>query len=283
MKISLFEIPYDSGHRDYRAGAGPRYLAEGGLKAKLESLGHDVDRIAIEATQLPTTEIPTTFDLYRQLSVQVNDAVGEGRFPLVLAGNCNCVVGMIGGLRRDDLALVFFDGHGDFNTPETTATGFLDGMGLAMATGRCWRTMSGTVDGFEPLPECRAVQVGGRDIDPLERTALEESAVTWLSVEAARDGALVSALASIAEASKSRPGVYLHFDLDVLDPREAHANLLSPPDGLTVEELLTISQSTRAEFDVVAVSIASVDPRCDDGGRTLRAATRLMETLFPDR
>lgn len=280
MKITLFEIPYDSGHRDYRTGAGPRYLVDGGVGKALESLGHDVEYALIEATQSPTTEIATAFDLYRQLSAQVNAALGEGRFPLVLAGNCNCVIGTIGGLRRDDLALVFFDGHGDFNTPETTVTGFLDGMGLAVATGRCWTTMAKTIEGFVPVPETRAIQVGGRDIDPLERQALEGSAVTWLSVEAARSGALSTSLASLSRGSESKPALYIHFDMDVLDPEEARANRLAPHGGLTVDELLKIAERTVSEFEVVAVSIASVEPECDVGRKTLHATRRLVEGLF---
>lgn len=281
VKITLFEIPYDSGHRDYRAGAGPRYLVDGGVRDALETLGHDVEYVVIEATQSPTTEIATAFDLYRQLSRQVNAAIIDGRFPLILAGNCNCIVGTIGGLRRDDLVLVFFDGHGDFNTPETTATGFLDGMGLAIATGRCWATMAKTIEGFVPLPENRTIQVGGRDIDPLERRALEDSSVTWLSVEAARGGALASSLASISQRAESKPVVYLHFDLDVLDPEEARANRLAPHGGLTVDELLSIVHDALSELELVAVSIASLEPECDEGNKTLHATRRLVETLFP--
>jgi arginase len=280
MKLTLVAIPYDSGHRDYRTGAGPRYLVDGGVRETLESLGHDADVVTLEATKSPTTEIATAFDLYRQLGSEVRAAVTAGRQPVVFAGNCNCVVGTLGGLRRDDVALVFFDGHGDFNTPETTTTGFLDGMGLAMATGRCWKEMAGTIEGFEPLRDSRVFLVGARDVDPLEREGLASSGVSWLTVEDVRGGGLHRALVPLSEQAP-KPALYLHFDMDVLDPDEARANRLAPPGGLTVDELLGAAAALRAGFEVAAVSIASVEPEGDEGGRTLAATTRLIATLFP--
>jgi len=278
MKINIIEVPYDSGHRDYRTGAGPRYLSEGGVFDTLTKRGHQVSRLTLEASSTPTTEIATMFELYRQLSTEVRATVDAGRFPLVLAGNCNCVVGTIGGLRQD-LALLFFDGHGDFNTPETTTTGFLDGMGLAMATGRCWSEMCSAIDGFSPVKEARAIQIGGRDIDPLEQKALEQSAVTWLTVDDARGEKLDTTLAWLSwEVPK--PAIYLHFDMDVIDPAEARANRLAPPSGLSVDALVDIARRVRDGFEIPAVSIASVEPDVDEDGKTLAATLRLLEAIF---
>ena len=73
----------------------------------------------------------------------------DQRFPVVLAGNCNSYVGTLAGLETDRAGVSWFDAHGDFNTPETTTTGFLDGMGLAMASGRCWKAMPETIAWFQ--------------------------------------------------------------------------------------------------------------------------------------
>ena len=279
MDLSLIQVPYDSGHRDYRAGAGPAYLVDGGVRDKLTSLGHGIEEATIDASVTPTTEVATAFDLYRQLADVVRDARARERVPLVFAGNCNCVVGTLGGL-SGELALAFFDAHGDFNTPETTSTGFLDGMGLAMATGRCWKAMAETIDGFEPIREARAIQIGGRDLDPLEKSALEESDATWLTVDEVRRGATESVFSWLSwEVPK--PAVYVHVDMDVLDPEEARANRLATPGGLGVDELVGIVERIRDGFEVPALSVASVEPAGDEGGKTLAATIRLVEAMFP--
>ena len=91
------------------------------------------------------SEIGTAFELNRLLSKEVKAAVGDGMFPMVLSGNCNSCLGTIAGINSGQLGVVWFDAHGEFNTPETTQSGFLDGMPLAMATGRCWKTILKTI------------------------------------------------------------------------------------------------------------------------------------------
>jgi len=76
------------------------------------------------------------------------------------------------------VGIVWFDAHADFNTPETTNSGFLDGMGLAIAVGHCWRSLSRTVEGFRPVREGNVVLVGGRGASPAEKERLSRSGET---------------------------------------------------------------------------------------------------------
>lgn len=89
-------------------------------------------------------EIGTARDLDRQLAVSVAATVARGVFPLTLAGNCISSVGTLGGLGAGPTGVLWFDAHGDFNTPESTVGGFLDGMALATVTGRCWTGLAAT-------------------------------------------------------------------------------------------------------------------------------------------
>jgi arginase len=101
---------------------------------------------------------------------RVSEATASGSFPLVLSGNCNATVGVIAGLAgasakeegAEEVGLIWFDGHADFNTPETTTSGFLDGMGLAIAVGHCWAQMVRAVPGFRPVREKNVVLIGSR-------------------------------------------------------------------------------------------------------------------------
>jgi arginase len=150
MNIQIIQIPYDSGHKDIRTGRGPEHFLQNRVDQKLRDSGHQVVSFRIESKASFTTEIGTTFELNRLLAEQIGSTIRNKVFPIVLAGNCNSCLGTLAGIGQNGLGIVWFDAHGDFNTPETTVSGFLDGMGLAMATGRCWRSLLRTIPGFSP-------------------------------------------------------------------------------------------------------------------------------------
>src|SRR5712671_1661390 len=178
MNLQLLAVPYDSGNLRARMGAGPEALLTAGLEQALRDNGHSVHtKVAELAADSWHSEIQTSFQLMRMLSVGVRDARESGRLPIVLAGNCNTAVGTLAGLGADSTAVAWFDAHADFNTPETTASGFLDGTAVAIVTGRCWTQLAATVPGFEPVPDNRVCLIGTRDIDSLEGGLLDESAV----------------------------------------------------------------------------------------------------------
>ena len=153
MDIQLLLVPYDSGQRGWRCGAGPEHLVRAGLPAHLQRQGHIVTAIHIieDDPAYPPAEIRTAFELARRLATTVRSARTAGHFPLVLSGNCNTAVGTLSGLTPARRATFWFDAHGDCNTPETTTSGFLDGMGLAMTMGLCWHHLGATVPGFQPV------------------------------------------------------------------------------------------------------------------------------------
>jgi len=100
--------------------------------------------------QIKTRKWKRFFALHGLLSEAVQEAVAQDHFPLILAGNCSSTVGTVSGLDKEGLGVVWLDAHGDYNTPETTTTGFLDGMALSVLTGMCWERMAEGVPGFEP-------------------------------------------------------------------------------------------------------------------------------------
>ena len=148
--IRVIVAPYDSGHRGLRMGAGPEHLVDGGLGEALRTAGRSPSFATVRPESDPPAEVATTFELDGLISEQVRGALTDGHFPLVLSGNCNASVGTIAGAGPEGLGIVWFDAHADFNTPETTTTGFTDGMGLAVAVGHCWRKMAEGVPRASP-------------------------------------------------------------------------------------------------------------------------------------
>lgn len=177
---------------------------------------------------------------------------------------------MVAGLGTEDLGLVWLDCHADFNTPETTATGFFDGYALALVAGDCWGRLCRSVDGFRPLPEERLVLVGARDIDRGERERLEASAVVTVPVD--EIAALPRRLAELSGVAR----VSLHVDLDVLDPSVGRANRWAVSPGLGAAQLLEAVAAVVAAIPLAALTLSAYDPVFDAEGRVRRAALDVL-------
>jgi arginase len=262
-------------------GRGPEHFIQNGLEQLLRDCGYEVHTDSIEAQNSFRAEIKTAFELYRILAGRVSSACENGIFPLVLSGNCSSALGTVAGIGPHRLGIIWFDSHGDFNTPETTQSGFLDGMGLAMAAGLCWGKMATSISKFSPIQGRNILHVGGRDFDAEERALFEESGGTIVGAETIRRSGMLTALVPALDALRSRISrIYLHFDLDVLDPERAPANEFAAPDGLTVSQVKESIQLIGERFTVCASGIASYDPQCDKNDEVLRAGVAIMECVL---
>ena len=265
MKIQFLLVPYDSGRREWRMGRGPSYLLRHGVGSGIRALGHEVDAEYVDAPPTETTEIATSFSLYRQVAERAREARRRGSLPIILGGNCGVTLGAVAGI--DDVGVLWLDAHADFNTPETTRSGFLDGMALAALTGRCWRTMTASIPGFVAMPETNVVLAGARDLDPAEEELLAESEVT-----VAR-----SKIAPALDALRERVSrLHFHLDADVL---EGDANVFAAPNGLTSEELVEVARLAAAQFEIVSITVSAYDPEIDTAGAIPPAIAEALESL----
>jgi arginase len=282
MKITIIQVPYDSGQLGFRMGKGPDYFVQNGsVDKRLREKGKEVCTERVEASGTIATEIGTTFEVNRLLAERVRVAKENDSFPFVLAGNCNSSVGTLAGIGIADTGVVWFDAHGDFNTPETTVSGFLDGMALAMVTGRCWSSLAASVRGFTPIREENVILAGVRDLDVEEKRLLSLSKVSVLSSISEKKRDLHETLEPILKALSSRvQRIYLHIDMDVLDPEQATANHFATPGGFSVANLENAIRLIGDKFKVSAAAITAVDPSYDERSRTLQAGVRLMEALL---
>jgi arginase len=187
------------------------------------------------------------------------------------------------GLGLADLGIVWFDAHGEYNTPETTASGYLDGMGLATATGDCWRALAASIPRFQPVAPERILLVGGHDFDREEGLRLARSRLTLANAADLTSRGVLPALRPALDRLKAQVGrLYVHVDLDVLDPAEAVANELSSAGGLSTRAVEEAVSLVRDRFEVVGVGVAGYDPVFDTDGRAFRAACRILSPLLDD-
>jgi arginase len=276
MNVDLLLVPYDTALRGWRMGAGPERLVAAGLISRLEALGHAVTSSVVEPECDVPAEIGTAFELMRAVARRVRAAVAGGRFPLVLSGNCNTAPGTLAGLAPASRAVFWFDAHADCNTPETTASGFLDGTALATALGWCWRELAGTIPGFQPVSDHNVLLLGTRDVDPLERDLLARSAVRVLPSDVLRHDGLARELATPGQHADV---AYVHCDLDALDPSEGQANPFPVAGGLTVAEIESAVREIGRSVPLRAAAVTAYAPEYDADGRVARAALRIIEAL----
>jgi arginase len=271
MPVELIDVPYAIGDERHPAADGGARLVEAGVVADTVTR---IDRGAPFADSASSSAA-----VNRGLCAAVRSAVDAGRTPIVLAGSCDAALGVLGGLDHSRCGVVWFDAHGDFNTPETTVSGFFPGMSLAIVHGHCYAALWSSIGDSRPLVESRTLLVGVRDLSPAaERERLERSeidVVEW------RDGAATSDVAAAIDAlSRTADDVYVHFDLDALDPSVAPGVVDDPvPGGLSLADAEAALERVAALFRIRAAAVTTFNPARDVDDRTLRAALRVVELL----
>jgi arginase len=268
-RVDVIAVPFDSGHRNLRMGRGPTHLLKAGIVDVLASASADVRVVNLEppADVFPS-EARVAVELQRLVAERVTEARRTGAFPIVLSGNCNmAAIGSVSAITATSgpPVVCWLDAHADFNTPETTSSGFFDGMAVAMLTGRCWQALARRVPGFVPLPESNVMMLGVRDVDPLEEQLLTASSIRRVATSTAEIDAALSALSANRE-------LYLHVDLDVFDPSEGRANGYAIGGGLSRENVFDLIGRITERFEIAALGLTAYDPSCDADGRIARLA-----------
>lgn len=272
MKLSLILAPYDSGHLHAGCGQGPDAIVAGGLVEELTLHGHEVVVEDIgKVGDTPGREIATGFAVAGAVAGKAREAVTAGRLPIVLSGNCLTSVGAVAGETAD--SIVWVDQHGDLNTPDTSTSGFLDGMALATVLGQCWRPMAGTVPGFTVIDPSRCLLVDARDLDSTEKRALERLPV--LRAQCADAPGLAGKL--LANGARR---THLHIDLDVLDPDVLQVNRYAGPGGPDPDRLRETMQALARALPVAGITISAYDPAFDPQGEVPPVVGRLLVDIL---
>jgi arginase len=164
------------------------------------------------------------------------------------------------------------------STPESSSTGFIDGTGVAMLTGRFWTAATRTIPGFAPVPDEFVLLVGQRDFDDDEVKRLEASAINMVPWPAIAESGVERALVGAFDELTSRVGrVHLHLDMDVHNQDLAHANHFRPPGGLAPQQTVAAGRMIAERFELTSASVAAYDPKWDDAG--LAAALALVDVI----
>lgn len=280
MDIQIIAVPYYCGTREIKQGLGPGRFIDGGIEQLLAKDRHGVTVESIEIDDTFRTEMQSAMAINRLIADRTAAAMAKERLPLVLAGNCYHCLGTIAGLRNARKGIVWFDAHGDFNTPETTTSGYLDGMPLAMATGNCWRKLLQTIPGFKPVKLDHTVLVGAIDLDGPEKDSLEGSDLAVIDTDKNQNVEYLEQFeAALMDLKSKVEGVYVHLDMDALDSNTKSHNPLDPPGGLTIEAFKKALSLIHNHLPILAGNIASYNPEYDQDESILKSGLRLARAL----
>ena len=243
--MPIIAVPYHLGRRGVEVGRGPLAI--------------------LEALNQPCMLIESDGGV-AGVNAELTRAVAQAQPVVILAGNCSSCLGTLSALENP--GIVWFDAHGDFNTPGTTISGALEGMSLAIATGHCHPELMA-----KPVKEENVVLAATRSFDPLEEIRLRASKIDLATLDQ-----FPTALASLANRVDA---IYLHLDLDVMDPSISPGVNFSEPGGITPDQLMEAVKMVKATGKLAAATIANYNPNRDQDSRTLQIALKLTALLEP--
>jgi len=276
LPIDVIVAPFQAGALGSRVGKGPYRLLEEGLVEALRRTTMDVAVVEIEPVDAFEGEIGRTFEVKRRAAAAVSAATINGRFPLVLAGNCNTSVGVHAGIGDSNVGIVWFDAHPDFNTPDEATGGYFDGMGVATLAGQCWHRLARSIPGYRPIDLSQFVYCGIRDFEPGQREKVEAHGIQ--AVYGGTDGIdFVGALVSRLDTIPSK--VLIHLDLDCLDTSVGLANDYAAPGGLSVDQLSACMAAVGKCKRPAAMTIASFDPDLPGSGAIAAAGIKAAQII----
>jgi arginase len=285
--VTLVKMPYRGERNLPDRSDVPDYLESGGLARLIEQRGFSLRPTATVA--LTPAEEKEYGEWHRlglaggHLATLVAAARREGAFPVGLLANCSALMGMLGGLQQSGptsrplrVGLVHIDAHGDFNTPETTLSGMLGGMPVAISAGLCLTRLR-VKSGLDPsLPQRHVVLAAVRDTDPLEQDALDRSEIEHLTVDDIRSRS-ANLHRQMERLSRITDAIYVHVDMDVLDPAEVRGHPLAVRGGPTSTELAAALTEMFKYEKAAAVGVASTPSgERDRDGASRRAAYTLV-------
>ncbi|MFC7045542.1 arginase [Halobacteriaceae archaeon GCM10025711] len=300
--VEIIGAPTDYGANRRGVDMGPSAIRYAGLNDELDGAdvtcldGGDVAAPRAEEGEAESTIVGDgtarylreTEHVCTQVADRVADALADGRFPLVLGGDHSIAIGTLSGSAREaDVGVVWFDAHGDFNTPATSPSGNVHGMPLAAALG---------VGPFADTPWANAprlneenvVIVGLRSLDDAEREAIRNSRVTAYTMSDIDERGITDVVEEALDiATAGVDGIHVSLDLDWLDPHEAPGVGTPVRGGVSYREahsaLESVAKRDEADGVLRSMDMVEVNPILDEANETADLATELAASALGKR
>ncbi|MED4533040.1 arginase [Metabacillus fastidiosus] len=292
-KISIVGVPMDLGQSRRGVDMGPSAMRYADVVERLEKLGYEIhDTGDIEINRIDKEEIQNlkflkaVTDGNDRLSQAVDKVIESGAFPLVLGGDHSIAIGTLAGVSKHykNLGVIWYDAHGDLNTAETSPSGNIHGMPLAVSLGIGHHTLT-NIAGYSPKvkPE-NIVMIGIRSLDEGEKELIRQKGIKVYTMHEIDRIGMATVIEETVEYLKSRTdGVHLSLDMDGLDPTDAPGVGTPVLGGISYRES-HLAMEILAESEIItSAEFVEVNPILDERNKTAIAAVSLMGSLLGEK
>lgn len=284
MEIDVIGVPIDLGADRRGVDMGPSAIRYAHLQNKLEDLGYTVQdegNVEVSIAEMCSITNPKLkyidciIPMSRRVAGAVATSLQAGKFPLVLGGDHSLSIGSVRGAARNrKIGVIWLDAHADFNTAETTPSGNIHGMSLAILAGQGDKSLIQLWD--EPVPVIdpqNIAIVGARDLDAGEKVNLQQADIMVMSMEQIDRFGMVSVMEkAIEHVSRNVDGLWLSLDLDAVDPRHAPGVGTPVPAGLTQREAHLACEMIAETGKLIGMDLVEVNPILDIQNQTASLA-----------
>jgi arginase len=298
--VRIIGVPMDLGASRRGVDMGPSAVRYTDVRERLEALGHTVEDTgnvpvpfredAAKGAQRGARYLGAITDVCTDVAGRVRAALEAGAFPLVLGGDHALAAGSIAGAsahlatKGEHLGVLWIDAHGDLNTPASSRSGNVHGMPLAALLGHGDKAMTTIAGRSGAIRASDLALVGQRDLDQAEQSHVRKwdlSAFTMRAID--ERGARTVMEEAIAVAARSTAGIWVSFDLDVIDPDEAPGVGTPVPGGITYREAHLFMEMAADTGKLVGMDIVEVNPVLDERNRTAEIARELILSALGKR
>ena len=295
FSVDIIGVPVDLGADRRGVDMGPSAIRYAHLQRELSRTGctvADLGNLEVpiaemcKITEPKVKYIDCIVPMARRTAGAVATSMQQGHFPLVLGGDHSIAIGSVrGAAKHKKLGVIWVDAHADFNTPETTPSGNIHGMPLAALCGlgdpRLVRLWDETAPVLDPR---RVAVIGARDLDIGEKENLHRAGVMVLGMEQIdRIGMFQVMEKALAHVMQDVDGVYLSFDVDVLDPRHAPGVGTPVSGGLTYREAHLACEMIAETGQLLGMDLVEVNPILDVQNQTASLAVELAVSALGRR
>ena len=291
-RVSIIGAPCGFGASVAGVDLGPAAMRVAGLRQRIAQLGYEVRDLGDLRFECPADPPPhgeklrylrEIKDACVQLAEDVKKSLGGGELPVVLGGDHSIAIGSVAGVssfyreRGQSLGLVWFDAHADMNTPETTPSGNIHGMPLAVLLGFGTPELTG-IEGFSPKLDPRfCAHIGARDVDAGERELIRKLGIRFFTMREIDERGMSACMdEAIAIASKADAGYHVTLDVDALDPGDAPGSGTVVRGGLTYREAHLAMEKIAEAGGAVALEVVEINTALDINNRTAELGVELI-------
>ncbi len=298
-KVALLGVPMDLGGGRRGVDMGPSAVRIAGLQEAVHRLGLEfIDRGNVGVPQPESREAkdPHARFLFeianccRRLRARVERALEAGEFPLVIGGDHSIAIGTVAAIssfyhrRAQKIGLLWFDAHGDFNTPRTSPTGNIHGMPCAVCLGRGAPELVRMGERVPMVDASKAVIVGARDVDVSEREEIAESGVKVFTM---RDVDMLGMnevmRRALAIVNDGTVGFHVSFDIDGTDPSIAPGVGTPVPGGTNWRESHLVMEHAAESGRMLGLELTEINPILDEKNKTAEFAVQLVLSALGKR